>query len=205
MEEKERYEIDKSTNYYTNTIVDTKTNTYYGNIEEHIDLLNQQNKENQQLKQQLEKSEKSKESYRLQNEHHHLQLLQFYSRLGVEAFGADIHEKALEALMIMKEQLAEKEKETTKLKEVVDCVDKLKQFNADMKDYALVNRDVADEIYCEHQDKISFALEQLEKVKEFFLEEHRDEEMDTDYIITKDAGEIADYLLDQIKQLKEMK
>ena len=53
MEEKERYKIDKSTNYYTNTIVDTKTNAYYGNIEEHIDLLNQQDKENQQLKQQL--------------------------------------------------------------------------------------------------------------------------------------------------------
>ena len=55
----------------------------------------------------------------------------------------------------------------------------------------------------QHQDKILFAVEQLEKVKKFFLEEHRDEEMDTDYIITKDAGEIADYLLDQIKQLKE--
>ena len=54
MEEKERYIIDKSTNYYTNTIVDTKTNAYYGNVEEHIDLLNKQNKENQQLKQQLE-------------------------------------------------------------------------------------------------------------------------------------------------------
>ena len=40
-------------------------------------------------------------------------------------------------------------------------------------------------------------------MKEFFLEQHRDEEMDTDYLITKDAGEIADYLLDQIKQLKE--
>ena len=53
MEEKERYIIDKSTNYYTNTIVDTKTNAYYGNIEEHIDLLNKQNKDNQQLKQQL--------------------------------------------------------------------------------------------------------------------------------------------------------
>ena len=53
MEEKERYKIDKSTNYYTHTIVDTKTNAYYGNIEEHIDLLNQQDKENQQLKQQL--------------------------------------------------------------------------------------------------------------------------------------------------------
>ena len=56
----------------------------------------------------LAECEKSKESYRLQNEHHHLQLLQFYSRLGVEAFGADIHEKALETLMIMKEELEEK-------------------------------------------------------------------------------------------------
>ena len=57
----------------------------------------------------LAESEKSKESYRLQNEQHHLQLLQFYSRLGVEAFGADIHEKALETLMLMKEQLVEKD------------------------------------------------------------------------------------------------
>ena len=60
------------------------------------------------LETKLAESEKSKESYRLQNEHHHLQLLQFYSRLGVEAFGADIHEKALETLMIMKEELEEK-------------------------------------------------------------------------------------------------
>lgn len=60
------------------------------------------------LEAKLAESEKSKESYRLQNEHHHLQLLQFYSRLGVEAFGADIHEKALETLMIMKEELVEK-------------------------------------------------------------------------------------------------
>ena len=61
MEEKERYKIDKSTNYYTNTIVDTKTNAYYGNVEEHIDLLNKQNKENQQLKQQLITTEKALE------------------------------------------------------------------------------------------------------------------------------------------------
>ena len=60
------------------------------------------------LEAKLAESEKSKESYRLQNEHHHLQLMQFYSRLGVEAFGADIHEKALETLMIMKEELEEK-------------------------------------------------------------------------------------------------
>ena len=53
------------------------------------------------------------------------------------------------------------------------------------------------------QDKISFCIEQLEKVKEFFLKEHKDEELDTDYIITKDAGEIADFLLNQIRQLKD--
>lgn len=56
-----------------------------------------------------------------------------------------------------------------------------------------------------NKNKISFIIDKLEKVKKFFLEEHRDEEMDTDYIITKDAGEIADYILDQIKQLKEGK
>ena len=87
-------------------------------LEEKVKFLTEETEENfvdgqkyNQLKHQLEKSEKSKEYYRLQNEQHHLQLLQFYSRLGVEAFGADIHEKALETLMIMKEQLAEKEKE----------------------------------------------------------------------------------------------
>ena len=149
-----------------------------------------------ELKQQLAECEKSKETYRLQNEQHHLQLLQFYSRLGVEAFGADIHEKALETLMIMKEQLAEKDKENTKLKEVVDCVDKLKQFNADMKDYALVNRDVADEIYCEHQDKISFCIEQLEKVKSAFgLINSKLDKVET-------IKEYIHYIDEQIKQLK---
>ena len=49
------------------------------------------------------------------------------------------------------------------------------------------------------------AVEELEKLKDFFLEPYKDEEMDTDYIITKDAGEIAAYILDQIKQLKEGK
>lgn len=97
-----------------------------------------------ELKQQLEKSEKSKESYRLQNEHHHLQLLQFYSRLGVEAFGADIHEKALETLMIMKEQLAEKEKEIQRTHNYYQAVR---------------NRETI------RESKISFAVEQLEKVK----------------------------------------
>lgn len=83
--------------------------TFYGY--QVCELLEQKDQRIAELEAKLAESEKSKESYRLQNEQHHLQLLQFYSRLGVEAFGADIHEKALETLMIMKEQLAEKEKE----------------------------------------------------------------------------------------------
>ena len=55
------------------------------------------------------------------------------------------------------------------------------------------------------QSQKQLAIEELEKLKDFFLEPYKDEEMDTDYIITKDAGEIADYILDQIKQLKEGK
>lgn len=87
----------------------------------------------------------------------------------------------------LKQQLAEKDEEIERLREVnLEIPIKQMQFH-------------------HNQEKISFAVEKLEKVKEFFLKEHRDEEMDTDYIITKDAGEIADYLLDQIKRLKEMK
>ena len=104
------------------------------------------------LEAKLAESEKSKESYRLQNEHHHLQLLQFYSRLGVEAFGADIHEKALETLMIMKEQLAEKEKE---ISEYIKIVDDLHKQLSDKCDFCDKTKD---------QDKISFAVDILEEL-----------------------------------------
>ena len=110
------------------------------------------------LEAKLAECEKSKESYRLQIEQHHLQLLQFYSRLGVEAFGADIHEKALETLMIMKEQLAEKEKEIAYLTKQV------KKFNNEAQKYF-------EDAYCNdfhNQDKISFALEQLEQIRKEF-------------------------------------
>lgn len=103
-----------------------------------------------------------------------------------------------------KKQLEEKEKENTKLKEVVDCVDKLKQFNADMKDYALVNRDIADEIYCEHQDKISFAVEQLEKVKET-AECVLDNALKNSSLNQSYYDRLLDEIDNQIKQLKEGK
>ena len=115
--------------------------------------------------------------------------------LGIEQFHSlkEIINSSQEEIDKFKQQLAEKDKE---LSEYVKIVDDLHKQLSDKCDFCDKTKD---------QDKILFAVEQLEKVKKFFLEEHRDEEMDTDYIITKDAGEIADYLLDQIKQLKEGK
>ena len=52
------------------------------------------------------------------------------------------------------------------------------------------------------QSQKQLAIKELEKLKDFFLEPYRDEEMDTDFLITKDAGSIADYVLDRIKSLK---
>lgn len=45
-------------------------------------------------------------------------------------------------------------------------------------------------------------ISELEKLKNFFLEFYKGTEMDTDFLITKDAGSIADYVLDRIKELK---
>ena len=141
-----------------------------------------------ELKQQLAECEKSKESYRLQNEHHHLQLLQFYSRLGVEAFGADIHEKALETLMIMKEQLAEK---TLTIEQIN------KAF--------IENRSLWKGKYERaNQDKISFTIEQLEKVKET-AECVLDNALKNSSLNQSYYDRLLDEIDNQIKQLKEMK
>ena len=52
------------------------------------------------------------------------------------------------------------------------------------------------------QSQKQLAVEELEKLKDFFLEPYRDEEIGTDFLIVKDAGSIADYVLDRIKELK---
>ena len=149
------------------------------------------NRNYDQLKQQLAESEKSKESYRLQNEHHHLQLLQFYSRLGVEAFGADIHEKALETLMIMKEQLTEKEKEIEELK-----------LKLDIRAISLQNFNI--ERMQANQNKISFAVEQLEQIINLF-EPYENEEKDT-ILCANNGISFLEYIDNQIEELKkEMK
>ena len=108
--------------------------------------------------------------------------MQFYSRLGVEAFGADIHEKALETLIIMKEQLAEKEKEIEKLN---DCVDFYKSYSVSF------------------QEKI---IDELERVKEFCNNPKNRVEYEYcpnawTYAVDKDKLMLE--IDNQIKQLKE--
>lgn len=55
---------------------------------------------------------------------------------------------------------------------------------------------------CEEKDK-QLVISELEKLRDFFLEPYKDEEMGTEFIITKDASDIADYVLGKIKKLKE--
>ena len=151
-------------------------------------IIKDQSKQIADLEAKLAESEKSKEYYRLQNEQHHLQLLQFYSRLGVEAFGADIHEKALETLMIMKEQLAEK---TLTIEQIN------KAF--------IENRSLWKGKYERaNQDKISFAIDELEKVRET-AECVLDNALKNSSLNQSYYDRLLDEIDNQIKQLKEGK
>lgn len=59
-------------------------------------------------------------------------------------------------------KLAESEKENAKLKQVVESIDKLKQYDLDMGDYCLISQKQAEQyFYDTNQDKI----ELLEKVR----------------------------------------
>ena len=99
-------------------------------------------------------------------------------------------ENRLKKVSDLEEKIAEKEKEVEKAKITNDRLYK--------KNKKLFNQIVESNIRFYKKG----AVEQLEKVKKFFLKEHRDKEMNTDYIITKDAGQIADYLLNQIQAIK---
>lgn len=187
MEEKERYELFGEFGIIHDTSPNAKCMLL--NKFQTCEILNKQDKENQQLKQQLVdlQSEQIKEM----QEHQEAMKL------------ADKTIKDLEIKLLLKPSFGKFKsadelyksytnlgKEYTKSRQ--QLAEKEIEYQESMKILAVKNQNLT-------------AIEQLEKVKNFFLEEHRDEEMDTDYIITKDAGEIADYLLDQIKQLKEGK
>ena len=90
------------------------------------------------------------------------------------------------ACVILNEQdkkIKAKEKEAnTYAKEIVFLDNKIKQLKQSQK---------------------QLAIEELEKLKDFFLEPYGDEKMGTEFLITtKNTGKIAEYVLDRIKSLK---
>lgn len=135
------------------------------------------------------------------------QLHQIYSHLGVEAFCEDIHEQALKEIGRLQQQLAEKEREISNLKNIVNGIDKLEQYDKDAKQIILIN---PDNIYADgyklvikqdNQDKISFCIEKLEQVRtqfqtkySWYEETHRVCEKTDDFVI---------WLDNQIEQLKK--
>ena len=177
MEEKERYKIDKSTNYYTNTIVDTETNAYYGAISRDdedaqnlINLLNQQDKRIKEFEKKLDIVRQKDIIIRQNCRQGYVKDLEEMNNLAEEN-------------QQLKKQLAEKDKEFS---EYVKIVDNLHKQLSDKCDFCDRTKD---------QDKILFAVEQLEKLK---VELH--------IIHTNGYLKAIDEEIDnQIKQLKEMK
>ena len=105
---------------------------------------------------------------------------------------------ATETIEVLKEQLAEKDKELARLKLLVDSFDKLKQYDKDA-DLILINPKTCYTdgkelvVKADTQDKISFAVEQLENLFKWCCQNH----------YTEDSLEA--HIEEQIKQLKEGK
>ena len=193
---------------------DDKGTRWNYNTKELVRILND-------LEAKLEESEQSKESYRLQDNDHHSKLWQFYSRLGVEAFGADIHEKALEEFGKLKQQLADTEAQNKRVLEKIDLIvrsnQELEQKVADlqqeqideMKEHqeALILakkciKNLEEQLAEKDQDKISFVVEQLEKVKELLFSKAI--QLTGTSVDTVRLYSINEIFNNQIKQLKEM-
>lgn len=97
----------------------------------------------------------------------------------------------------LKQQLAEKDEKIEKLKS---------ENHALMSDNAYQEADVFEltqKLAIQNQDKISFAIEQLEKVLKTLEEQQFFKKEDTAYCVH--PAQIAEYISNQIKQLKEKK
>lgn len=93
---------------------------------------------------------------------------------------------------------------------VVDLLRKLNKFIGEPQtqelNYCKVIEDTKNYIEELKQSRKQLAISELEKLKDFFIEEpclHKDEEMGTEFLITKYASSIADYVLNRLKIFKE--
>lgn len=90
----------------------------------------------------------------------------------------------------------DKDKEKTSDMNMIKMLDLLNQQDRHIKELEEENKQLK-------QSQKELEISELEKLKDFFLEPYRDEEMGTEFLITtKNTGNIADYVLDRIKELK---
>lgn len=159
------------------------TYVYVGNLKEHIKVIEEKDKQITDLEAKLAESEKK------------------YKKAYQEGLLQKQFDKDMEIAQL-KQQLAEKDKKIEYYKK------QAKKFNNEAQKYY-------EDAYCNdfhNQDKISFALEQLEKVKELAhnhikeiandLSEEDDERLNQKHTIHGLATVIT-YIDNQIKQLKE--
>lgn len=69
----------------------------------------------------------------------------------------------------------------------------------ELKEDCVIYKSSINELY---KAQKQLALDEFEKLKDFFLEPYKDEEMDTEWLINKDTDSIANYVLNKIKELK---
>ena len=108
--------------------------------------------------------------------------IHIYDDICVDLYDNGVLDKSINDTYKLEELLNQQDKELSKLRASYQQV---KEENSQLK-----------------QSQKQLAVEELEKLKDFFLEPYRDEEIGTDFLIVKDAGSIADYVLDRIKELK---
>lgn len=99
---------------------------------------------------------------------------------------------------------------------IIDTIETLNQQDKHIKELEEIHKHIMSGKYVpaniaekflklSEQSQRQLVINEFEKLKDFFLEEpclHRDEEMGTEFLITKDTSSIADYVLDRIKELK---
>ena len=175
---KERFEWLYNETMLKHYMVDNQNNIQLG-YEAIVNLLNQQNKQIADLEAKLAESEKNVEFYK-----------ERYSDATTSAYGADLIAKNIqsrleEEIRELKQQLAEKDKKQKRTNKVV------KQFQQRLKYFSE-----------QDQDKIEFAIEQLEQLRHDIWTNQADDGYTDMQVDLYDLNDTIDVRIIQIKEGK---